>query len=150
MVEPSAGPPEPMPPYQPAMMALPRRRGGIGVNTLVLLMGLFLGVLIFAGTLSFHAAILIPTPCSSCPPPTDPAIIAYRDTIRTLGWVSVVTMDLAVAFSVAMAWIAGGSRGEITDGTRRGIFIFATVFLVVWIVFSAASVTIFRSLVPFA
>jgi len=117
-------------------MMMPPRRGGISLNSLVLVIGLFLGVLIFAGTLSFHAALLIPVPCQGCP-------------IRTLGWVSVVTMDLAVAFSVAMAWIAGGSRGELSDATRRGIFVFATVFLAVWLIFSWAEYTIFRVLVPF-
>jgi len=58
-------------------------------------------------------------------------------------------MDLAVSFSVAMAWIAGGSRGELSDSTRRGIFVFATVFLAVWLIFSWAEYTIFRVLVPF-
>jgi len=54
-------------------------------------------------------------------------------------------MDLAVSFSVAMAWIVAGSRGELSDATRRGIFLFATVFLVVWLVFSWAQYTIFRA-----
>ena len=145
MDEPSASPPEA--PYQPMMMPPPRRRGGISPNGLVLVIGLLLGVLIFAGTLSFHATLLIPVPCTGCTPTTDPALIAYRDTIRALAWVSVVTMDLAVSFSVAMAWIAGGSRGELSEGTRRGIFLFATVFLVVWLVFSWAQYTIFRSII---
>src|SRR5207244_7915299 len=59
LVEPSASPPGS--PYQPMMM--PPRRGGISLNSLVLVIGLFLGGLIFAGTLSFHAALLIPVPC---------------------------------------------------------------------------------------
>jgi hypothetical protein len=143
--EPSPSPPEL--PYQPPMMPPPRRRGGISPNSLVLVIGLFLGVLIFAGTLSFHATLLIPVPCTGCSPTTDPALIAYRDTIRALAWVSVVTMVMAVSFSVAMAWIAGGSRGELSDATRRGIFVFATVFLVVWLVFSWAQYTIFRSII---
>jgi hypothetical protein len=144
--EPSPSPPELQ--YQPPPMMLPpRRRGGISPNTLVLLVGLFIGVLIFAGTLSFHATLLIPVPCTSCSPTTDPALIAYRDTVRILAWVSVVTMDLAVSFSVAMAWIAGGSRGELSDGTRRGIFLFATVFLVVWLVFSWVQYVLFRGII---
>src|ERR1700756_859944 len=131
-------------PYQPPMMSLPRRRGGMSGNTFVILIGLFLGVLIFAGTLSFHAALLIPIPCPGCTPTTDPSVIAYRDTIRVLAWVSVVTMDLAVAFSVAMAWIAGGSRAELSDKTRRGIFLFATVLLVVGLPLSWGQGTNFR------
>jgi len=131
-------------------MPVTPRRGGISTNTLVLLTGLFIGVLLFAGMLSFHAAILIPFPCSTCPAPSDPAVIAYRDTIRILGWVSVVAMDLAVSFAVMMAWVVGALKGDIPDGTRRGIFIFATVFLAVWLAFSWISYTIFRSLVPFA
>ena len=145
MDEPGPSPPELQ--YQPPpMMPPPRRIGGISPNRLVLLVGLFIGLLIFAGTLSFHATLLIPVPCTGCTPTTDPALIAYRDTIRVLAWVSVVTMDLAVSFSVAMAWIAG-SRAELSDGTRRGIFLFATVFLVVWLVFSWAQYTIFRGII---
>jgi len=147
-MEPSAAAPEP-PSYPPPMYAAPRREG-MSTNTFVLLMGLFLGALIFAGTVSFHAALLIPIPCPQCQPTTDPAIIAYRDTIRILGWVSVIAMDMAVSLAVAMAWIVGGSKGEISDGTRRGVFIFATVFLAVWLLFSWTAYTIFRSLIPFA
>ncbi len=128
-------------------MPPPRRKGGMSPNSLVLVIGLILGVLIFAGTLSFHATLLIPIPCTGCSPTTDPALIAYRDTIRALAWVSVVTMDMAVSFSVAMAWIAGGSRGELSEGTRRGIFLFATVFLVVWLVFSWLQYAIFRTII---
>src|SRR5207245_7484076 len=120
-------------------------RGGVmPPNRSVLVVGLFTGLLIFAESLSFHATLLIPVPCTGCTPTTDPALIAYRDTIRILAWVSVVTMDLAVSFSVAMAWIVGGSRGELSEGTRRGIFLFATVFLVVWLVFSSLQHAIFR------
>ena len=145
MVEPSVGPLELQ--YQPPMMPPARRGGVISPNSLVLVVGLFIGLLIFAGTLSFHATLLIPVPCTGCTPTTDPALIAYRDTIRVLAWVSVVTMDLAVSFSVAMAWIVGGSRGELSEGTRRGIFLFATVFLVVWLVFSWLQYAIFRAII---
>jgi hypothetical protein len=147
---PRAGPTTP--PIPPVMM-VPPRRVLISLNSLVLLFGLLLGILIFAGTASFHAALLIPIPCpqpySYCQAPTDPAVLAYRNTVRTLGWVSALTLDLAVSFSVAMAWIAGASKGELPEGTRRGIFIFATVFLAVWLVFSWAAYAIFRAFVPF-
>lgn len=127
----------------------PRQRG-IPASTLILVLGLLIGGLVFAGTVSFHAAILYPPPpCTGCPPITDPSLIAYRNTIRTLGWVSVIAMDLAVSAAVAMAWIVGGSRAEIPEGTRRGIFIFATVFLTVWILFSFFAYTFFRALIPF-
>ncbi len=148
-VPPYAPPPYGPPPYAPPVPMTPRR-AGISTNTFVLLTGLFIGVLLFAGMLSFHAALLIPPPCTGfCQPPTDPAIIAYRDTIRILGWVSVVAMDLAVSFAVMMAWVVGALKGDIPEGTRRGIFVFATVFLAVWLIFSWISYSIFRSLVPF-
>ena len=129
------------------MMPPPRRRGGhfpkqLGPGGRVVHWTAHL-----RGTLSFHATLLIPVPCTGCTPTADPALIAYRDTIRILAWVSVVTMDLAVSFSVAMAWIVAGSRGELSDATRRGIFLFATVFLVVWLVFSWAQYTIFRAII---
>jgi hypothetical protein len=117
------------------------------MNTLVLLAGILLGVLVFVGTLSFHAALLIPSPSS--PAPTDPAVIAYRDTVRILGWTSAVAMDLALGFSLTIAWIAGVSKGDISDGTKRGMFIFATVFLAVWLIFSISIYALFRSLLFF-
>ena len=119
----------------------------VSMNTLVLLSGILLGALVFVGTLSFHAVFLIPAP--GTPTPTDPAVVAYRDTLRILGWTSAVAMDLALGFSLTIAWIAGVSKGEISDGTKRGMFIFATVFLAVWLIFSWAEYTIFRVLVPF-
>ncbi len=117
------------------------------MNTLVLLSGVLLGVLVFVGTLSFHAVFLIPIP--GAPTPTDPAVVAYRDTIRILGWTSAVAMDLALGFSLTTAWIAGVSKGEISDGTKRGMFIFATVFLAVWLVFSFSIYSVFRALTFF-
>src|SRR5256886_16819415 len=83
LFEPSGSPP--VSPYQPMMMP-PPRRGGISLNSLVLVIGLFLGVLIFAGTLSFHAALLIPVPCQGGSVPTYPAGISYRDSLRSLRW----------------------------------------------------------------
>jgi hypothetical protein len=125
----------------------------MSAGTLVILFGILMGVLIFAGTFSFHAALLLPIPCSQgayCPPPpTDPAVISYRNTVRSLAWVSAIAMDLAVAFAVAMAWIAGGSRGPLPEGTRRGIFVFATVFLVAWLLISSSIFSFLRFLVPF-
>ena len=115
------------------------------MNTLVLLSGILLGALVFVGTLSFHAVFLIPAP--GTPTPTDPAVVAYRDTLRILGWTSAVAMDLALGFSLTIAWIAGVSKGEISDGTKRGMFIFATVFLAVWLVFSFSIYSIFRVLI---
>jgi len=139
-----AGPPPAYAPY-PTPPPLPMRRASM--NTLVLLSGILLGALVFVGTLSFHAVFLIPSP--GTPPPTDPAVVAYRDTIRILGWTSAVAMDLALGFSLTIAWIAGVSKGEISDGTKRGMFIFATVFLAVWLVFSFSIYSIFRFLIFF-
>ncbi len=104
--------------------------------------GILLTVLIFTGMISYHAALLIPPPGSS--PGTDPATIAYVDTIRILGWSFAVAMDLAVALSVGLAWIVGTSKMEVADGARRGMYIFATVFLVVWLIVSAVPLQVLR------
>jgi len=82
---------------------------------------------VFVGLLSLHAAFLIPPPGSS--PPSD-----YTNLIRTLGWTAVVSMDLAVSLTVMLAWVVGASRSDVPDASRRGIFIFATVFLAIWII----------------
>lgn len=146
VVEP-APPAAPQPWYPPVEPPAPRRPG-LSANAFVPLIGVFLGVLIFTGMVSFHAVFLIPIP-TSFPPSTDPAIIDYRNTVRTLGWVSIVAMDLAVALSVMIAWIMGSVKGDLSEATRRGMFVFATSFLIVWLIFSFFAYTIFRSLIPF-
>jgi hypothetical protein len=143
----AAPPAAPEPWYPPPQAPVPPRTG-ISVNAVISLVGLFLGVLIFTGLLTFHAVFLIPLP----PPfqsPTDPDVIAYRDTVRTLGWVSIIAMDLAVALTVMTAWLVGGLKADLSEATRRGIFTFATVFLVVWLAFSFFAYAIFRSFIPF-
>lgn len=119
------------------------------MNAFIPIIGVFLGVLIFTGLLSYHAVFLLPLPNPSFPYSTDPAVIAYRDTVRTLGWISIIAMDLAVALSVMMAWILGGVKGDLSEGTRRGMFVFATAFLIGWLIFSFLAYTIFRGLLLF-
>jgi hypothetical protein len=79
------------------------------------------------GLLALHAAFLIPSPTS--PPPSD-----YINLIRTLGWASFVAMDLAVSLTVMLAFVVGATRAEISEAARRGIFIFATIFLAIWLI----------------
>jgi len=43
-------------------------------------------------------------------------------------------MDLAVSLTVMLAWVVGAARSDVPDASRRGIFIFATVFLAIWII----------------
>ncbi len=136
----------PAPPYQPPVAPAVPRREKAQSNMFVILAGVMVGLFLFVGLLSFHAAFLIPYPSSN--PTTEPNVIAYRDTLRALGWVSAAGMDLAVAFSVTLAWIVGGLKFEIPDSTRRGIFIFATVFLAIWIIFSFSVYSIFRFIIP--
>jgi hypothetical protein len=121
----------------------------MSVGNLIPLFGVLFGVLIFAGTFSLHAALILPVPCTQCPffTPPDPGIIAYRNTIRTLAWVSVVAMDLAVSLAVAIAWIAGGPKANLPEGSKRGIFIFATVFLAGWLLISWGTYSYLRFLV---
>jgi hypothetical protein len=58
-------------------------------------------------------------------------------------------MDLAVSLTVMIAWVVGSMKGEQSDGMRRGVFIFASVFLATWIIFSFFAFTVFRSLIPY-
>jgi len=105
---------------------------GIFEHTVMLLAGVVIGVLVFVGLLSLHAVFLIPPPGSA--PPSD-----YTNLIRTLGWTAVVSMDLAVSLTVMLAWVVGASRSDVPDASRRGIFIFATVFLAIWIIVASPS-----------
>ncbi len=110
------------------MMAAPRKVSrGISGHTILLLAGMLISILLFVGLLALHAAFLIPPPGS--PPPND-----YTTLIRTLGWTTFVAMDLAVSLAVMLAWAVGATTADVADAARRGIFIFATVFLAIWLI----------------
>src|SRR5207253_253388 len=113
---------------------------GISGHTVMLLAGVVIGILVFVGLLSLHAAFLIPPPGAA--PPSD-----YTNLIRTLGWTAVVSMDLAVSLTVMLAWVVGAARSDVPDASRRGIFIFATVFLAIWILVGSP-LTIHGRLIP--
>ncbi len=108
------------------------------------ILGFVLGIAIAAGLFAFHSALLIPPPPSSFGGTTDPAQVAYRNTVRALGWTAAALLDLSVGISVIAAWSAASSRDGLSDATRRGLFIFAAVFFLVWLVFSASVFSFFR------
>ena len=65
-----------------------------------------------------------------CPYPT-PAQTALQGEIKGLGLLFLVLVDLAMGPCIALPFLAS-TRGDIPDGTRRSLFLFATAFLVVW------------------
>jgi hypothetical protein len=133
-------------PPAPAM----RIRQGLSPGAVMTLLGLLIGGLLFTGLISYHAIFLIPPPgSSSFPPSTTPEVISYVNTVRALGWISIVAMDLAVGLTVMIAFIVGGMKGEVSDSMRRGIFIFASVFPSIWVIFSSLLYAGFRLLPPF-
>lgn len=140
------GPPPAAPGFPPAAVPAARPREAYVSHVLMIIGGAFIGIALFTGLVSFHAAFLIPYPGNVN---ASPEVIAYRDALRLLGWISVIAMDLAVSFTVTIAWIVGGSKSEIPESTRRGIFIFATVFLAVWLVFSFSAYSFFRAVISF-
>lgn len=136
MMPPTSPGPAPPPDYAPPPAGPYRLHGSreFPMENLFVIVGVVIGILIFAGFFSLHAMFLVPSPCTNpyggCPTPT-PA----GDLIRTLAWVGLTALDLAAGLSVALAFIVGGVRSAVPDGTRRGLFVFATVFLGVWLVF---------------
>ena len=131
----------PVPPaYEPPSSGPYRLRGPRPSPSarLTTFVGSTLGILVFVGFLAFHVAYLIPVPCTStfgCPTQT-PEVVAYVNLVRTISWVAVIVLDLAVGLSVALAFI-GGSRNDLPESTRRSMFVFATVFLAAWAIFGA-------------
>ena len=140
------GPPAQAPGFPPAAVPTAIPREAFVSHVLVIIAGAVIGIALFTGLVAYHAVFLIQIPGGITP---SPEVAAYRETVRLLGWISVVAMDLAVSFTVTIAWIVGASRSEVPESTRRGIFIFATVFLAVWIVFSFAAYSIFRAIIGF-
>ncbi len=104
---------------------------------MILILGVLIGLLLFIGLLAVQAAYLIV-------PPGGPAPTDYGNLLRALGWTSAIAMDLAVALTVMIAWGVGVTRVDVSDGARRGIFIFATVFLAVWLLVGVPSIAFFN------
>jgi len=105
-------------------------------EVLLTISGLLLSVLVFTGLFAYHAILILPSPSSPYPQPTDSAVLAYRNLLRSLAWLSVAAMDLAVALSVGLPFLLG-AKGTIAEGVRRGLFTFAAVLFLTWTLFSA-------------
>jgi len=107
-------------------------------ETLAVFVGIVIGTLISVGLISFHAILLISPICTGfgCP-----ALSASASLALSLAWVFVIAMDLAVGLSVCLAFIVGGAKSELPEATKRGVYIFAAVFLAVWIVFGTSAVS---------
>jgi len=100
---------------------------------IVRLGGLLIGILIFGGLLTYHLALALPTPAPSYTPYPD----SYRNMVRALSLVSAGFIDAAVAVSVAFSWHVALARPDSAEGMRRGLLVFAAVFLTVWLVVSS-------------
>ncbi len=100
---------------------------------------ILLGLALFVGLVATHTAMLLPFPGSGGS--SNPDIAAYLITIRALAVVSLAAMDAGVAFAVTIAFW-GLSRPDLPDSSRRGQFLFATVFLGIWLIFSTLSLSV--------
>ncbi|MGI0149639.1 MAG: hypothetical protein ACREDF_08935, partial [Thermoplasmata archaeon] len=104
-----------------------------------LFVGLGIGILLLVGMLALHASLLVLPPVASTG-------TQYENTIRALGWTLFVTMDLAVALTVMIAWFVSPTNANVSDQGRRGIFIFAAVFLAVWLLVGLLPLSLFLPL----
>lgn len=95
-------------------------------QTLMTVAGLLVGGALFTGLATFHAIFLVPTGGGPYP--------SYYDTVRILFVVSSIFIDLAISVAVAVAYVMAGSRDDLSDASRRGPILFATVFTVVWLI----------------
>lgn len=138
------------PPYEPTGMPtppppLPPPRKPSSTDLFLRIGVVFLGLSLAVGLITFHAAFFVPAPTSGTPP--SPAYQAYSDTVRMLGIISFVFMDIAVGFSVILAMFVGLSKDAIPDVTRRGAWLFAVVVPTAWLLVSWSLYSVFRSLV---
>lgn len=97
--------------------------------------GVLISILITAGFLAYHLMWYFAGQCppyaSGCLYPT-PAQASYAGMVQGLGLLFVVLFDLALGLSVAMAFLSS-TRPDIPEGTRRSLYLFATVFLFTWL-----------------
>ena len=106
---------------------------------------ILIGILVFVGMIAFHVAVILPRPSFQS---TTEEQNAYILTIRALTSVFAGMMDAAVALGVTCSFYWGLTRPDLTEAARRGLFLFGTVFLGVWLLLSTASVTLLRALIP--
>jgi len=101
-----------------------------------------IGTLITVGLLAIHAIYLIAPTCTGfgCPTPTADQLAA-QNLVRALAWVFAIAMDLAVGLSVSLAFMIGGTKSELPEATKRGVYTFAIVFLAVWLVFGTSALS---------
>jgi len=112
---------------------------GFPPTRFVKLFAILVGLLLFVGMAAFHAVILLPIP--GTPMPTDPDAAAYVLTIRALRVVFAAAMDAAVALAITCSWYWGLIRPDLTEGTRRGLLVFGTVTLAIWMILNSMSVS---------
>ena len=111
--------------------------------------GVALGIMIFAGFLSFQAVFLVPTPCTTfgCPTQT-PDQVAYSMTIHALAWIGLVLLDLTAGLSVMVAFLLN-ANSSVPEATRRSAFLFASIYLAAFTVFSVFTMSFLLSFVRY-
>ncbi len=119
------------------------------MDVMMTIAGIGMGILIFTGFLSFQAIMLIQTPPSPFGGTPTESEIAYANVVRVLAWISMAVLDGAVALVVAFAFLASASRRNVPDSARKGLYIFATVFVVGWAFLSYLYMTVISSLLRF-
>lgn len=104
-------------------------------TSLMTIVGVMIGLLVFVGFVTFQAIFLISPPCSTfgCPTLTSDQV-AYSTLVHILAWVGLIALDLSVALSVMLAFVLAG-RNDLPETTRRSAFYFATIYLAAFIVF---------------
>ncbi len=111
------------------------------LDRMFIYLGIAVAALIAVSLIAYHALYLMSPGCIgfSCPAP---ATLTGRQIIAlALAWVFVVGMDLAVALSVCVAFLVGGTQNNLPDSTKRGVSLFAIVFLGVWLIFGTSAIS---------
>lgn len=108
------------------------------LDRLFIYLGIAVSALIAVSLIAFHAIYLMSPGCLGFSCPSPPPLTGRQLIALVLGWVFVVGMDLAVALSVSVAFLVGGTQNNLPDSTKRGVSLFSIVFLAVWLLFSAS------------
>jgi len=106
-----------------------------------------IGIAVAVGLILVHAATLVPRPPPSYGTPPPPQ---YQAIVTALGMAGLTVVDLAVGLSIGMALHRGLSRAETSEVARRGMFLFATGFLIAWLVMSMFAVLWLSNLIRYA
>lgn len=129
----------PPPPLEPPPIApvQPAPTGPRPSNAQILVMLTVASLLLVIGLAMLQARELVATPVRSDYPSSeayDTALRTFRGTMRVLGFVGVLLVDLAAGLVLLGGFMVGLGRSDLPDSLRRSMVVMGVVLAAIWLI----------------